>query len=168
MPQQLVAYFVTQGVVDPAEVIEVDEERRHQLLIPAGLLQGVGQALLVGQPVGKTGQAVVVGQLAHLVEHARVGQRHGGLVGQAAHLHPIFLGGHQIEALTQRDDAGQLALVGQRQHDERGRAQLHQRLEVGGDAFAACAAPALRDRSECSAHPCARMPTRATCRWPVS
>ena len=37
--EQLVAGLVAQGVVDPAEVVEVDEERRHQLAAPARVLQ---------------------------------------------------------------------------------------------------------------------------------
>ena len=105
MAEELIAHLVSQRVVDPAEVVEVDEERGHQLLISAGLLQRVGQALLVGQAVGQAGEAVVVGQLADLIQHPRVGQRHGSLVGQPAHLHPIFLAGHQIEPLAERDDA---------------------------------------------------------------
>ena len=47
MAEELVAHLMAQRIVDPAEVIEVDEERRHQALVPAGLLQGVGQPLLV-------------------------------------------------------------------------------------------------------------------------
>ena len=90
--EELVAHFMAQGVVDPAEMIEVDEERRHQPLVPAGLLQGVSQPLLVREPVGEPGEAVVVGQLADLLQHSRVGQGDGGLVGQPAHLHPILFG----------------------------------------------------------------------------
>ena len=121
MPQELIAHLMAEGVIDPAEVVEVDEERGHQLLISAGLFQRVGQALLVRQAVRQPGEAVVVGQLPHLIQHARVGQRHRRLVGQPAHLHPIFLAGHEIESLAQGDDAGQLPLVGQREYDERRR-----------------------------------------------
>src|SRR6185369_8296093 len=47
MAEELVAHFMAQRIVDAAEVIEVNEECRHQALAPAGLLQGIGQPLLV-------------------------------------------------------------------------------------------------------------------------
>jgi hypothetical protein len=50
--EELIACLVAQRVVDPAEVVEVDEERSHQLPGALGLLQRLGQPLLVGEPVG--------------------------------------------------------------------------------------------------------------------
>ena len=51
--EELVARLVAQRVVDPAEVVQVDEERRHQLAAPPRLLQRLRQPLLVGEPVGQ-------------------------------------------------------------------------------------------------------------------
>ena len=44
--EQLVAGLVAEGVVDPAEVVEVDEERRDELLVPAGVVQRVARRSL--------------------------------------------------------------------------------------------------------------------------
>ena len=60
--EELVAGLVAQGVVDAAEVVEIDEERGHQLPVRLRLLQRLRQPLLVRKPVGQSGQAVVVGQ----------------------------------------------------------------------------------------------------------
>ena len=87
--EQLVARLVAQRIVDPAEMVEVDEERGHQLAGRPRVLQRLRQTLLVGEPVRQAGQAVVVGQRLHLLQHPRVGQRHRHLVGQPAELQPL-------------------------------------------------------------------------------
>jgi hypothetical protein len=51
------------------------------------------QPFLVEHPVGQPGQAVVEGQEADLVHHARIGEGHGNLIGDPAHLDEIVLGG---------------------------------------------------------------------------
>ena len=84
----MVARLVAEGVVDPAEVVEVDEERGDQRPLAVGLVQRVGQPLLVGEPVGQAGEAVVVGQAPHLLQHPGVRQRDRGLVRQPADLNP--------------------------------------------------------------------------------
>jgi hypothetical protein len=45
--EELVARFVPQRIVDAAEVVQIDEESGNQPLIAAGLLQRVGETLLV-------------------------------------------------------------------------------------------------------------------------
>jgi hypothetical protein len=45
--EELVSRLVAEGVVDPAEVIEVDEDRGDQPVVPVGMLQRLGQLLLV-------------------------------------------------------------------------------------------------------------------------
>ena len=85
--KELVAGLVAQRVVDPAEMVEVDEEGRDELAVPPRLLQRLRQPLLIGEPVGQPGQAVVVGQRPDLLQHPRVGQRDGHLIGEAADLH---------------------------------------------------------------------------------
>ena len=132
MLEQLVAGLVAEGVVDPAEVIEVDEERRHQPIVAVGVLQGLGQPLLVGEAIGQAGETVVVGQRAHLLQHPRIGQRDRGLIGQPPHLHPVVRMRRCIPAVAQGDDADQLALKAERQHEQTARAAVHQRGEVGG------------------------------------
>jgi hypothetical protein len=112
--EELVSNLVTQGVVDPAEVIEIDEKGRDQPLAATGLFQLISQPFLVRQSVGQAGQTVVVGELPDLLQHARVGERDRGLVGQAPHLVPVFLRRVQLIPFPQGDDTGQLPLVGER------------------------------------------------------
>src|SRR5580765_8580644 len=72
--EQLVTRLVPQGVVDPAEVVEVDEEGGDQLTVPPRLLQGLSQPHIVREPIRKAGQAVVVSQGLDLLQHLRVRQ----------------------------------------------------------------------------------------------
>ena len=85
--KELVAGLVAQRVVDPAEMVEIDEERRDELPVPPRLVQRLRQPLLIGEAVRQPGQAVVVGQGLDLLQHPRVGQRDGHLIGEAADLH---------------------------------------------------------------------------------
>ena len=55
--QQTVAELMSQGVVDVLEVVEVDEQQRQLLLFPGGAMDGVLEAIVEEQAVGKVGQA---------------------------------------------------------------------------------------------------------------
>ncbi len=129
--EQLVARLMTQGVVDAAEVIEIDEERRHQLAGRPRVLERPRQALLVREPVGQAGQAVVVGERLHLLQHPRVGERHRHLVGQPAELQPLVRSGAFGAAIPDGQDADQLPLEAKREHEDRPRPEPKNRPQVG-------------------------------------
>jgi hypothetical protein len=130
VPQELVTDLMTECVVDAAEVVEIDEKCGHELPVPARLFKRVGQTLLVRQAVRQACEAVVIGKLANLIEHPGIGQSNGRLVGQSAHLYPVFLCRREIETLAESDDARKLPLIGKRQYDERCGTELHQHFEV--------------------------------------
>ena len=94
------------------------------------LLKRLRQALLVGQPVRQSGQAVVVGQGPDLLQHLRVGQRDGDLIRQPPELEPLVLPGHVAGAVTDGEDADELAPEPERQHDHGPRVEPQQRRQV--------------------------------------
>ena len=53
---------MSQRVVDVLEVIEVEEQQGHFLVVPVGAGQHAGQMLQQKRPVGQAGQNVVVHQ----------------------------------------------------------------------------------------------------------
>ena len=69
LAQHLVAGRMAERVVDGLEVVEVDEEDRHLVLVAAQALERVRHAILEQQAVGQAGQRVVEGLPAQLVLH---------------------------------------------------------------------------------------------------
>ena len=59
--QQVIARFVAEGVVHFLETIEVDEQHRHAVVVPGGLLHQFGQAVVEQAPVGQAGEGIVIG-----------------------------------------------------------------------------------------------------------
>jgi hypothetical protein len=129
--EKLVAGLVAEGVVDPAEVVEVDIERGHELAVTIGILQRVRQALLVREPVGQPRQAIVVGQGPHLLQHARVGEGHCRLVSETADLHPVVGVRPGVPPVPQGDDADELPLEAEWHDEQTAGAAFNQREQVG-------------------------------------
>ena len=65
--QQPVAQAVAERVVDDLEAVEVQEEHAQPLLLAVGLRDGDVQAVVEEQPVGQTGEDVVVGEALDLL-----------------------------------------------------------------------------------------------------
>ncbi|HEX6668619.1 MAG TPA: hypothetical protein VF061_03615 [Gemmatimonadales bacterium] len=124
--EQVVPRFMAQGVVDPAEMVEIDEERRQSGVIALGLLQGAGEALLVGKAVGEAGETVVVREGADLLQHPGVHQRDGRLIREPPDLHPCVGDRRLLGVVGQHDHAHQLSVEPQREHETPGVAPLHQ------------------------------------------
>ena len=67
--EQLVAGVVAQGVVDPLEVVEVQEEHDELVAVLFGLLDHVEQVSEQHGAVGEVGEHVVVGEVPDLGLH---------------------------------------------------------------------------------------------------
>lgn len=61
--KKLIADSVPQCIVDVLEPVKVEEHHRHHVAVPPGQGDGQLQAILEQQPVGKSGQAVVIGEV---------------------------------------------------------------------------------------------------------
>ena len=64
LPQQGVAGVVAEGVVDPLEVVDVEEEDRDLPLVAGGVRQRIVQDLAHEGAVGQAGEAVEIGEVA--------------------------------------------------------------------------------------------------------
>ena len=67
---QVVADLVTQRVVDPLEVVQVDEEQRRRAVVAAGALELASQLAREAPAVHQAGQAVVVRQVREVALEA--------------------------------------------------------------------------------------------------
>jgi len=107
--QQPVAGGMSQGVVDPLEAIEVQEQHGHAVAMALGAFQGLLQAGAEQQPVGQAGQGVVMRQVAEAV--AGLLQRRD--VAQDRHVvgDPALIVAHGADVLPGRVDLAVLAPV---------------------------------------------------------
>ena len=80
--QELVADRVTEGVVDVLEAVEIDEQGGHRHIGAAGPGQHLFGAVEDQCAVGQTGQRVVHGLEADLVDQPGVADGDGRLGGQ--------------------------------------------------------------------------------------
>ena len=65
--QQIVAREMAKRIVDVLEVVEIDQQQGHRLATSAGLGDSVLQAVVQQDPIGQTGQRVVVRHVVDLL-----------------------------------------------------------------------------------------------------
>ncbi|HNO87965.1 MAG TPA: hypothetical protein PKI69_06810 [Rhodocyclaceae bacterium] len=67
LDEDLVTHGVAPGVVEELEAVQVQVAHRHQGVVPRGAGDGLTQAVGQQDPVGQSGQGVVVGEEADLL-----------------------------------------------------------------------------------------------------
>ena len=119
--ERAVALGVAEGVVDPLEVVEVDDDDAHRPAV--GLVERGPQALLAAAVVEQAGEAVRADLLAQQVALAR------GVVGQRGHRREAL---HELDLAVGEGDVGARAVDVERADDAVVGDQRHGDERLGG------------------------------------
>ena len=139
-PQQQIPACVSEGIIDPLEIIDVDVQDRQGALLSDASRDCGSDAVLEQASVRQTGEFVVLGSTKQFGLHLRAVDRNRNLLGNEMKQLPVLVGVAGLGVAFQHQDADRFLL-----HDER-QCKPASALVARGDVTGQCRQRSLARR----------------------